>query len=56
MLPKYHLMISDFYDILISGVKKLVPKFFRKEKYARHHDNLQLNLRLKLKNISCSNI
>ena len=46
---KYQLMISDFYKILNDNVKKLVPKFFVKEKYMLHHENVQLFLRLELK-------
>ena len=46
---KYQLMISGFYKILNDNVKKLVPKFFVKEKYMLHHENVQLFLRLELK-------
>ena len=46
---KYQLMISDFYKILNDNVKKLVPKFFVKEKYMLHHENVQLFLRVELK-------
>ena len=46
---KYQLMISDFYKILNDNVKKLVPKFFVKEKYMLHHENVKLFLRLELK-------
>ena len=46
---KYQSMISDFYKILNDNVKKLVPKFFVKEKYMLHHENVQLFLRLELK-------
>ena len=42
-------MISDFYNILIGNVKKLVPNFFHKEKYVLHFENLQLYLNLGLK-------
>ena len=42
-------MISGFYKILNDNVKKLVPKFFVKEKYMLHHENVQLFLRLELK-------
>ena len=49
MLSKYQLMIADFYKIPISNVKKLVPKFFVKEKYVLRYENLQLSLRLGLK-------
>ena len=36
-------------------LKKLVPKFFDKEKHVLHYENLQLYLRLqlKLKKIHC---
>ena len=42
-------MISDFYNISISNVKKLVPVFFDKEQYVLDFENLQLHLRLGLK-------
>ena len=31
-------MISDFYEIPIGNVKKLVPDFFNKEKYVLHYE------------------
>ena len=46
---KYQLMILNFYKILDDNIKKLVPKFFVKEKYMLHHENVQLFLRLELK-------
>ena len=48
-------MVSDFYNIPIGNVKKLVPNFFVKEKYVLHHENLQScsRLGLKLKKIHC---
>ena len=49
MLSNYQLKIADLYNIFISNVKKLVPKFFVKEKYVIHYENLQLYLRLRLK-------
>ena len=49
MIPKYKLRISDFYNIPINNVKKLVLNFFDKGKYLLHYENLQLYLRLKLK-------
>ena len=42
-------MVSDFYNILIGNVKKLVPTFFNKEKYVLHYENLQFCLTLGLK-------
>ena len=42
-------MILNFYKILDDNIKKLVPKFFVKEKYMLHHENVQLFLRLELK-------
>ena len=42
-------MVSDFYNILIGNVKKLVPNFFDKEKYVLHYENLQFYLTLGLK-------
>ena len=49
MLSEYHLKIVDLYNIPITNVKKLVPNFFDKERYALHYENLQLYLRLGLK-------
>ena len=47
----YQLKIANFYNIVISTVKKLLPNFFNKEKYVFHYENLQFyyGLRLKLK-------
>ena len=45
----YKLMVSDFYNILIGNVTKLVPNFFNKEKYVLHYENLQFYLTLGLK-------
>ena len=43
-------MISNFYNIPIDNVSKLVPNFYDKEKYMlHHHESLQLFLRLELK-------
>ena len=42
-------MIADLYNIPIGNVKKFVPKFFDKERYVLHFENLQLYLRLGLK-------
>ena len=39
MLSDYQLKIADPYNILIDNVKKLVPKFFDKEKYVIHYEN-----------------
>ena len=33
----YQLKISDFYDIPIGNVKKLLPNFFDKDKYVLHY-------------------
>ena len=41
--------IADFYDIPIGDIKTLVSKFFDKETYVLHYENLQLCLRLGLK-------
>ena len=49
MLSEYQLKIADAYNIPIANVKKLVPRFFNKEKYLIHYENLQLYLRLGLK-------
>ena len=53
MLSEYKLKIADLYNIPIGNAKKLMPKFFDKEKYVLHYENLQLYLRpgLKLKNV-----
>ena len=42
MLSGYQLNITGFYNIPIGNVKKLVPKFFDKENYVLHYENLQL--------------
>ena len=42
LLSKYQLIISDFYNIPIGTVKKLMPNFFDKEKYVLRYGNLQL--------------
>ena len=42
-------MISDFYNIQIANLKKLVPIFFAKEMYVLHCEKLQLELILGLK-------
>ena len=49
MLSKYQLMISDFYNILIGSVIKLVPNIFNKEKYLLPYEILQFSLWLGLK-------
>ena len=49
MLSDYHLEIANLYCIPIGNVKKLVPKFFDKEKCVIHYEKLQLYLRLRLK-------
>ena len=49
MLPKYQLKIADLYNIPIGNVKKIVPNLFDKGKYMIHYENLQLYLRLRLK-------
>ena len=49
MLSSYELKIADFYNVPIGNVKKLVPKFFHKEKYLLHYENLQLYVRLEMK-------
>ena len=42
-------MIADFHNIPIANFKKLVPKYFDKEKYVLYYENFQLYLRLGLK-------
>ena len=49
MLFYYQLKIADGYDISIGNVKKIVLKFFDKEKYVPHYKNLQHYLKLGLK-------
>ena len=49
MMSEYQLKIADLYNIPIGNVKKLVPNFFNKEQYVLHYENLQLYLRLGLK-------
>ena len=49
MLSDHQWKIVDDNNISISNVKKLVPNFFNKQKYAIHHKNLQLYVRLGLK-------
>ena len=49
MLSEYQLKIPDLNNIPTGNVKKLVPKFFGKEKYVIHYENLQLYLKLELK-------
>ena len=48
-LSEYQLKIPDLYSIPISNIKKFVPNFFGKEKYAGYYENLTLYLRLGLK-------
>ena len=48
MLSEYQLKIADLYNIPISNVKKLVPKFFDKEKYMIHYENIKLESRIKI--------
>ena len=40
-MPKYQLMILDYYNSPINNVKKLMLNFFDKEKYVLHYKNLQ---------------
>ena len=49
MLSDYQLKIADHYNIPIGKAKKLGFKFFDKEKFVIHYENLQLFLRLGLK-------
>ena len=48
-MSEYKLNIADLYNVPTGNVKKLVPKFFDKEKYLLHYKNLQFYLRLGLK-------
>ena len=49
MLSEYQLKIADLYNIPISNVKKLVPKFFDKEKSMIHYENIKLESTIKIK-------
>ena len=49
MFSNYQFMITDFYNILMGNVKRLVSNFFDKEKHVLHYENVQLYLRLRLK-------
>ena len=42
MLSDYQLKITHLYNIAIRNIKKLVAKFFDREKYVLHYENLQL--------------
>ena len=48
-MSKYQILITDFYNIPIVNVIKLVPNFFDKEKYVLHYENLLLYVRLGLR-------
>ena len=49
MLSEYQIKIADLYNIPVSNVKKIVCKFFDKEKYVIHYEKLKLYVRLRLK-------
>ena len=49
MLSNDQIKISDFYNIPIGIVKKLMRNVFDKEKYVLHYKSFQLYLRLGLK-------
>ena len=49
MLSNDQIKISDFYNIPIGTVKKLMRNVFDKEKYGLHYKSFQLYLRLGLK-------
>ena len=40
MLSNCQFKITDFYNVSIDNVKKLVPNFFDKEKYVLHYEKL----------------
>ena len=46
MSSSYQVRITDFYNVRIGNVRKLVPNFFDKERYVLHYENLLLYLRL----------
>ena len=56
MLSDYQLKIADPFNIRIGNAKKLVPKFFDKEKHVIHYENLKRYSRLisKLNSINLS--
>ena len=56
MLSECQLNIADLYNISIGNVQKLVPNSFDKEKCVIHYKNLQLYLRLGLKQKNASRI
>ena len=49
MLSGYQLKIAGHCNIQIGDAKKLLSKYFDKEKYVIHCENLQFYLRLELK-------
>ena len=49
MLSQYCKDITDWYDIKVGGVKKLIPNFGDKVKYVVHYRNLQYYLSLGMK-------
>ena len=53
MLPEYPLKITDWYNIPIGNVEKLMTNIFDKKIYVHHYENLKLHLRpgLKLKKL-----
>ena len=40
MSSSYQVRITDFYNVCIGNVRKLVPNFFDKERYVLHYENL----------------
>ena len=48
ILSNYWLKMSDVYIDPIGIAEKLVPKFFNKEKYAIHYENLKLYLKARI--------
>ena len=49
MLSKYCKDIVDWYNIKVSGVKKLIPNLYDKTKYVVHYKNLNYYLSLGMK-------
>ena len=49
VLSNCQIQVDDFYSVLISTIKKMVPNFLNKKKYVLLSENLQLYLKLELK-------
>ena len=56
MLSKYRKDITDWYDIKVGGVKKLIPNLVDKVKYVVHYKNLKYYLSFGMKLIKIHRI